>query len=83
MVVKDERRLTFNGENIMSITMITGEGIDLSLNRSLEELVSSYFEAYEAGFGCDSFLAVNVNSTAADVSDYYVLENYLSDYGAI
>jgi len=57
--------------------------IDLSLNRSLEELVSSYFEAYEAGFGCDSFLAVNVNSTAADVSNYYVLENYLSDMGAI
>ena len=64
-------------ENIMK------EKIDLSLNRSLEELVSSYFEAYEAGFGCDSFLAVNVDSTAADVSDYYVLENYLSDMGAI
>ena len=57
--------------------------IDLSLNRSLEELISSYFEAYEAGMGCDSFLAVNVNSTAADVSNYYVLENYLSDMGAI
>ena len=57
--------------------------IDLSLNRSLEELVSSYFEAYEAGFGCDSFLSVNVNFTAADVSNYYVLENYLSDMGAI
>ena len=59
------------------------EEIDLSLNRSLEELTSSYFEAYEAGFGCDSFLDVNADSTAADVSDYYVLENYLSDYGAI
>jgi len=57
--------------------------IDLSLNRSLEELTSSYFEAYEAGFGCDSFLDVNVDSTEDDVSDYYVLENYLSDYGAI
>ena len=67
--------LTWYREKIMEI--------DLSLNRSLEELVSSYFEAYEAGFGCDSFLAVNVNSTAADVSDYYVLENYLSDYEAI
>ena len=55
----------------------------MSLNRSLEELVSSYFEAYEAGFGCDSFLDVNVDSTEADVSDYYVLENYLSDMGAI
>ena len=57
--------------------------IDLSLNRSLEELVSSYFEAYEAGMMCESFLDVNVDSTEADVSDYYVLENYLSDYGAI
>ena len=64
-------------------TMITGNSIDLSLNRSLEELVSSYFEAYEAGYGCDSFCHVNVDRTAADVSDYYVLENYLSDYGAI
>ena len=59
------------------------EKIDLSLNRSLEELISSYFEAYEAGMMCESFLDVNVDSTAADVSDYYVLENYLSDYGAI
>ena len=57
--------------------------IDLSLNRSLEELISSYFEAYEAGMGCDGFLGVNTNATAADVSSYYVLENYLSDYGAI
>ena len=62
-------------ENIMEI--------DLSLNRSLEELISSYFEAYEAGFGCDSFLGVNTNATENDVSCYYVLENYLSDYGAI
>ena len=67
--------LTWYREKIMEI--------DLSLNRSLEELISSYFEAYEAGFGCDSFLDVNVDSTEADVSDYYVLENYLSDYGAI
>ena len=57
--------------------------IDLSLNRSLEELISSYFEAYEAGFGCDSFLGVNTNATENDVSCYYVLENYLSDMGAI
>ena len=67
--------LTWYREKIMEI--------DLSLNRSLEELTSSYFEAYEAGFGCDSFLGVNVNLTAADVSDYYVLENYLSDMEAI
>ena len=67
--------LTWYREKIMEI--------DLSLNRSLEELVSSYFEAYEAGMRCESFLDVNADSTAADVSDYYVLENYLSDYGAI
>ena len=57
--------------------------LDLSLNRSLEELVGSYFEAHGAGMMCESFLNVNVDSNAADVSDYYVLENYLSDYGAI
>ena len=57
--------------------------IDLSLNRSLEELIDSYFEAYEAGMGCDSFLSVNTNATAADVSNYYALEDYLSNFGAI
>ena len=67
--------LTWYREKIMEI--------DLSLNRSLEELVSSYFEAYEAGMMCESFLDVNADSTAADVSDYYVLENYLSDMEAI
>ena len=51
--------------------------LDLSLNRSLEELVGSYFEAHGAGIDVDE------DSTAADVSDYYVLENYLSDMGAI
>jgi len=56
---------------------------DIRLKRSLEELDSSYFEAYEAGFGCDSFLGVNTNATENDVSCYYVLENYLSDMGAI
>ena len=57
--------------------------IDLSLNRSLEELISSYFEAYDAGMGCDSFLSVNTNATAADVSCYYALEDYLSGMGAL
>ena len=57
--------------------------IDLSLNRSLEELISSYFEAHEAGMGCDSFLDVNTDNTEEDISDYYVLENYLSDMGAL
>jgi|TARA_B110000285_G_C14872501_1_gene489914 hypothetical protein len=51
--------------------------LDLSLNRSLEELVGSYFEAHGAG------LDVDVDSTEEDVSNYYVLENYLSDMGAI
>ena len=43
-------------------------GIDLSLNRSLEELISSYWEAENEG---------------VDSSDFYVLENYLSDMGAL
>ena len=51
--------------------------LDLSLNRSLEELVGSYFEAHGAG------LDVDVDSTEEDVRNYYVLENYLSDMGAI
>ena len=56
------------------------EEIDLSLNRSLEELVSSYFEAYEAGFGCDSFLDVNVDSSGWSGSvqeNFSALEGYL------
>ena len=58
-------------------TMITGNAIDLSLNRSLEELVSSYFEAHGAGVNIDD------DSSEKEKSDYYVLENYLSDMGAI
>ena len=42
--------------------------IDLSLNRSLEELISSYWEAENEGVKSD---------------DFYVLENYLSDMGAL
>ena len=44
------------------------EKIDLSLNRSLEELISSYWEAENEGVASD---------------DFYVLENYLSDMGAL
>jgi len=51
--------------------------LDLSLNRSLEELVSSYFEAHGAGVNIDD------DSSEKEKSDYYVLENYLSDMGAI
>ena len=42
--------------------------IDLSLNRSLEELIDSYWEAEERGI---------------DSSDFYALEDYLSNIGAI
>jgi hypothetical protein len=51
--------------------------LDLSLNRSLEELISSYYEAHGAGVDIDP------DSTEKIISDYYVLENYLSDMGAI
>jgi hypothetical protein len=51
--------------------------LDLSLNRSLEELVGSYFEAHGAGVDIDD------DSSEKEKSDYYVLENYLSDMGAI
>ena len=44
------------------------EIIDLSLNRSLEELIDSYWEAAESGI---------------DSSDFYALEDYLSNFGAI
>ena len=49
------------------------EKIDLSLNRSLEELESSYWEAQYAG----------LDYKKETHSDFYVLENYLSDMGAI
>jgi hypothetical protein len=51
--------------------------IDLSLNRSLEELVSSYFEADAAGIELDE------DTRPEELDSYYVLENYLSDMGAI
>ena len=53
---------TSNREFIMK------EKIDMSLNRSLEELISSYWEAENVGIESD---------------DFYVLENYLSDMGAL
>ena len=52
-------------------------GIDLSLNRSLEELVSSYFEAHGAGIELDE------DTRPEELDNYYVLENYLADMGAI
>ncbi len=54
--------LTWYKENIMI------EKIDLSLNRSLEELISSYWE---------------VENEGVESNDFYVLENYLSDMEAL
>ena len=54
---------TLMRENIMSI-----EKIDLSLNRSLEELIDSYWEA---------------EGEALESNDYSALENYLQYVGAI
>ena len=47
--------------------------IDLSLNRSLEELVASYWEAQYAG----------LDMKRKTHTDFYVLENYLCDMGAL
>ena len=44
------------------------EKIDLSLNRSLEELISSYWEA---------------ENVCIESSAFYALENYLADMNAI
>ena len=59
------------------MTYITGGGIDLSLNRSLEELISSYYEAPAAGIELDE------DTRPEELDAYYVLENYLSDMEAI
>ena len=45
--------------------------IDLSLNRSLEELLSSYFEAHGAGIELDE------DTRPEEIDAYYALENYL------
>ena len=49
------------------------EKIDLSLNRSLEELIASYWEAQYAG----------LDYKKETHSAFYALENYLSDMGAL
>ena len=53
------------------------ERFDLSLNRSLEELIDSYFEAHGAGIELDE------DTRPEDIDTYYALENYLADFGAI
>jgi hypothetical protein len=52
-------------------------GIDLSLNRSLEELISSYYEAHGAGIELDE------DTRPEELDAYYALENYLADMEAI
>jgi len=47
------------------------EKIDLSLDRSLEELLASYWEAVNGEIGAEQYGSFNA------------LENYLSDLGAI
>jgi len=47
--------------------------IDLSLNRSLEELIASYWEAQYAG----------LDYKKETHSAFYALEDYLSNFGAI
>ena len=59
------------------ITYITGGGIDLSLNRSLEELISSYYEAHGAGIEMDE------DTRPEELDAYYALENFLHNMEAI
>ena len=59
------------------ITYIKGERIDLSLNRSLEELISSYYEAHGAGIEMDE------DTRPEELDAYYALENYLHNMEAI
>ena len=56
---------------------IMRSGIDLSLNRSLEELISSYYEAHAAGIELDA------DTRPEELDAYYALENYLAEIGAI
>ena len=49
------------------------EKIDLSLNRSLEELIASYWEALNTG----------VDDEKEYLNDFYALEDYLSGMDAI
>ena len=53
--------------------------IDLSLNRSLEELVASYWEASDSGI--DEMEAGFKDKETE--SDFYALENYLYSMDAI
>ena len=53
------------------------EKIDLSLNRSLEELIDSYFEAHGADVEQDD------DYSEEDRSNYSALENYLQGMGAL
>jgi len=49
------------------------EKIDLSLNRSLEELIASYWEAFHA----------KLDHVKETEEDFHVLEDYLCNLGVI
>ena len=74
---KDPRYNHCTVKEIEHLKRIMKEKIDLSLNRSLEELIASYFEAHGAGVDID------VDSSEKEKSDYSALESYLSNLGAI
>ena len=65
---KDPRYNHCTVKEIEHLKEIMKEKIDLSLNRSLEELIASYWEAELEGI---------------ESSEFYVLEDYLSNFGAI
>ena len=65
---KDPRYNHCTVKEIEHLKRIMKEKIDLSLNRSLEELIASYWEAESEGI---------------ESSEFYVLEDYLSNFGAI
>ena len=65
---KDPRYNHCTVKEIEHLKEIMKEKIDLSLNRSLEELIASYWEAESEGI---------------ESSEFYVLEDYLSNFGAI
>ena len=47
--------------------------LDLSLNRSLKEMIASYWEALNAG----------IDDERESLNDFYALEDYLSSVGAV
>ena len=56
------------------MTYITGDEVDLSLNRSLEELISSYYEAHAAG--------IELDTRFEELVAYFTLEKLPCRYGS-